>query len=108
MSQLSSKRTYYQCRGPASEPRHHRVIQRAEGVWTKYHLGLWQEPMPPAPVLATEFERQVRTLRLTPETYVFSAELRQWCWQNRDRFYIPKWLLEEWRIAVDPYTCDAA
>jgi hypothetical protein len=68
----------------------------------------WGRPMPPAPVLATEFERQVRTLRLTPETYVFSAKLRRWCWQNRNRFYIPEWLLEKWRIAVDAYTSNAA
>jgi hypothetical protein len=64
--------------------------------------------MPLAPVLATEFERQVRTSRLTPETYGFSTELRRWCWQNRNRFYIPEWLLAKWRIAVDPYTSDAA
>jgi hypothetical protein len=68
----------------------------------------WGRPLPPTPVLATEFERQVRTLGLTPETYVFSAELRRWCWQNRNRFYIPEWLLEKWRIVVDPNTSEAA
>jgi hypothetical protein len=33
-------------------------------------------------------------LRLTEETYVYSTELRLWCWENRNRFYIPEWLLE--------------
>ena len=36
-------------------------------------------PIPPAPALATEFEMQVRQLRLTEEMYVFSAELHGWC-----------------------------
>jgi hypothetical protein len=84
--------------GPASTP----SMRRKRGNPN------WGRPMPLAPAHATEFERQVRTLHLTPETYVFSAELRLWCWQNRNRFYIPEWLLEKWRIAVDPYTSDAA
>jgi hypothetical protein len=62
----------------------------------------WGRFVPPTPVVATEFELQVRHLRLTRETYVFSAELRRWCWQNRNRFYIPEWLQEEWHITVDP------
>jgi hypothetical protein len=41
----------------------------------------WGRPIPPAPVLATEFELQVRKLRLTAETYVSSPELRAWCEQ---------------------------
>jgi hypothetical protein len=45
---------------------------------------------------------QVRQLRLTVETYVYSAELRRWCERNRNTFYVPEWLLEEWRIPVDP------
>jgi hypothetical protein len=64
--------------------------------------------MPPLPVLPTEFELQVRHLHLTPEAYVFSAELRRWCWQNRNRFYIPEWLLGKWHITVDPNVSDAA
>jgi len=59
-------------------------------------------PFRPAPVLATEFELQVRHLRLTVDTYVFSAELRRWCEENRNRVYIPEWLLGEWGITVDP------
>lgn len=51
---------------------------------------------------------QVKRLRLTVETHVSSAELRSWCQQNRNRLYIPEWLLKEWKITVDPYISDAA
>jgi hypothetical protein len=45
---------------------------------------------------------QVRQLQLTPETYVFSDRLHTWCKRNRNRFYIPEWLLDAWDIPVDP------
>ena len=51
---------------------------------------------------------QVRQLQLTPETYVLSDRLRSWCEQNRNRFYIPEWLLDAWEIAVDPELSGAA
>jgi hypothetical protein len=62
----------------------------------------WGRSIPLGPALPTEFEMQVRQLRLTVETYVYSAELRRWCERNRNTFYVPEWLLEEWRIPVDP------
>ena len=62
----------------------------------------WGRPMPPMPVLATEFEMQVRRLRLTQQTYTCSVELRIWCERNKNRIYIPEWLLEAWGITVDP------
>lgn len=68
----------------------------------------WGRPMPPAPILATEFEQQVGKLQLTVENYVFSAELRHWCERNRNRCYIPEWLLKAWNIPVDPNFSDAA
>jgi hypothetical protein len=68
----------------------------------------WGRHTPPAPVLSTEFEIQVRKLHLKPETYFFSAELRGWCQRNRNRFYIPEWLLKAWNISVDPNFTDAA
>jgi len=68
----------------------------------------WGRPMLPASVLCTEFEMQVRQLHLTPERYVVSAELRNWCKENRNRYYIPEWLLNEWDICVDPYFSGAA
>lgn len=57
--------------------------------------------MPPVPALATEFELRVRQLHLTRRMYTSSRELRLWCEQNRNRLYIPEWLLEEWGITVD-------
>jgi hypothetical protein len=63
----------------------------------------WGQPMPPGrAVLATEFEIQLRRLLLTPETYLSSVELHRWCEENRNRCYVPEWLLEEWGITVDP------
>ncbi len=64
--------------------------------------------MLPASVLCTEFEMQVRQLRLTPERYVVSAELRRWCEENRNRCYIPEWLLDEWEIRVNADLSGAA
>lgn len=62
----------------------------------------WGQPMPPhRPPLATEFEIQVRHLRLSPETYFYSMELRRWCERNRNRCYVPEWLLDAWDISVD-------
>lgn len=61
----------------------------------------WGRPMPLTPALATEFEQLVRQLQLTPETYTFSRELRVWCDRNRNRVYIPEWLLKEWGMTVD-------
>jgi hypothetical protein len=68
----------------------------------------WGRPIPPAPAVATQFELRVRKLRLTPETYTASAQLRIWCEQNRNRVYVPEWLLEEWSMSVDPMFSDAA
>jgi len=51
---------------------------------------------------------QVTQLQLTPEAYVFSDQLRGWCKQNRNRCYIPEWLLNAWDIRVDPYFSGAA
>jgi hypothetical protein len=54
------------------------------------------------PRLPTAFEEQLRKLGLTEQTCVASEELRQWCERNKDRCYIPEWLLKQWRITVDP------
>ena len=57
--------------------------------------------MPPVPALVTEFEMLVRHLHLTPRMYTSSAELHTWCEQNRNRLYVPEWLLEEWGMKVN-------
>jgi len=62
----------------------------------------WGRPIPFAPALPTAFEIQIRRLRLTPDAYASSNELRRWCLQNRNRCYIPEWLLDAWDIPVDP------
>ena len=62
----------------------------------------WGKPMPLGPALPTAFEMQVRRLRLTPHVYASSHELRRWCERNRNRCYIPEWLLDAWDIPVDP------
>jgi len=62
----------------------------------------WGQRRPMLPVLPTEFEKQVRQLRLSRDMYVHSAKLRTWCEENRNRCYIPEWLLETWGIQVDP------
>jgi hypothetical protein len=62
----------------------------------------WGKPFQPGPVLATEFEIEVKHLRLTPHTYICSVELRRWCERNCNRVYVPEWLLQEWGIPVDP------
>ena len=59
------------------------------------------QPPRPGPAAATEFELQVRQLGLTKETCAGSTELRTWCESNRNRCYIPEWLLNEWEIPVD-------
>ncbi len=77
---------------------------------TKHRRGNpnWGRPIPPAPALPTQFELRVGWLRLTPKTYASSAQLRIWCEQNRNRLYVPEWLLEEWGMRVDPMFSDAA
>jgi hypothetical protein len=57
--------------------------------------------MRPAPAVATAFEVEVKQLHLTAEQYVGSAGLRRWCEENRNRSYIPEWLLKAWNISID-------
>jgi hypothetical protein len=61
----------------------------------------WGKPMLPASVLATEFDLQVRNLGLIQSKYVSSIELWRWCDRNRNRVYIPEWLLAEWGMKVE-------
>jgi hypothetical protein len=68
----------------------------------------WGRPMLPASILCTEFEMQVRHLQLAPEAYVFSDQLRGWCERNRNRFYIPEWLLKAWDMSVNSDLSGAA
>jgi hypothetical protein len=60
----------------------------------------WGQPCG-VPHIVTEFEQQVKKLGLTKDTCAASSELRSWCESNRNRCYIPEWLLESWRIPID-------
>jgi hypothetical protein len=62
----------------------------------------WGRPTTSGPAVATEFELQVSHLQLTAERYTSSAQFRAWCERNRNRCYVPEWLLKAWDIAADP------
>jgi hypothetical protein len=68
----------------------------------------WGNPIPPAPVLLTEFEVQVRQMGPTMPDYAASLELKRWCERNCNRVYVPEWLLREWRLTVEPIFTGAA
>jgi hypothetical protein len=55
-----------------------------------------------SPRATTEFEKRMRELRLSPDNCIASLELRRWCEDNKNRCYIPEWLLKAWGIPVDP------
>jgi hypothetical protein len=61
----------------------------------------WGRPILAVPDLPTEFELQTEHLHLTAELYTSSHALRAWCQRNRNRCYVPEWLLKEWGITVD-------
>jgi len=61
----------------------------------------WSKPLLPIPSLLTEFETQVARLGLRTPDYVGSLELRRWCHVNRNRVYVPEWLLAEWGMKVE-------
>jgi hypothetical protein len=62
----------------------------------------WGKLIQHAPYVATAFEEQVKRLGLSEQTCETSEKLRQWCERNKDRSYIPEWLLKRWQIFVDP------
>jgi hypothetical protein len=43
----------------------------------------------------------MRELGLTWNTCADSQELRRWSEMNRNRCYIPEWLLKTWGIVID-------
>jgi hypothetical protein len=61
----------------------------------------WGHPAQPLRALPTEFEKLVKQLGLAKLEYVSSAELKRWCEHNRNRVYVPEWLLEAWGIQVE-------
>jgi len=68
----------------------------------------WGKPLPPIPTLLTEFEIEVEHLRLRRSQYVAPAELKRWCDHNRNRVYVPEWLLAKWGMQVEARWVDVA
>ena len=48
------------------------------------------------PALLTEFEIEVERLELAQPEYLYSRELKRGCDRNRNRAYVPEWLLKQW------------
>jgi len=61
----------------------------------------WGKPFPALPVLLTQFEIQVERLGLSKAQYVTSPQRKRWCEHNRNRCYVPEWLLKTWGIEVE-------
>ena len=54
-------------------------------------------PAPP-PKVPGEFETFAKQLGLNEQNYADSPELRAWCKENRNRCYVPQWLLKQWGL----------
>ncbi len=63
----------------------------------------WSSGRPAAvpPDMPSAFETRASELGLTAPTYVESQELHRWCHANRNKCYIPEWLLKTWGITVN-------
>jgi hypothetical protein len=61
----------------------------------------WGKLLLPIPTLVPEFEIEVARLRLKRQDYVASMPLKRWCYHNRNRVYVPEWLLCEWGMKVE-------
>jgi len=57
----------------------------------------WESSIRPAILVDLE----VRKLGLAQNKYVSSLELWHWCARNRNRVYVPEWLLAEWGMQVE-------
>jgi hypothetical protein len=55
----------------------------------------------PPPLSASSFERVVDSLKLSPEQYQSSSELREWVLQNKDHKYVPPDLLKAFGFHVN-------
>ncbi len=53
------------------------------------------------PLSRQKFELRVKHLHLSAEMYTSSRALHGWCERNRNRLYVPEWLLEEWGMIVN-------
>jgi hypothetical protein len=62
----------------------------------------WGKPAAysPADVQPNSFEQIVRKLRLSPDQYLNSAQLKEWVRKNKDQKYVPSDLLKAWNFEV--------
>ena len=61
----------------------------------------WSSGIPaPIPPTVSEFERIVARLRLEPDEYVGSQELREWAEANKDARFVPERLLKAWGLSL--------
>ncbi len=70
------------------------------GRFRDYGWSSGQAPAVPPPSIPSAFETRASELGLTAPTYVDSEELRHWCKANRNKLYIPEWLLKIWGMTV--------
>ena len=59
------------------------------------------ETIAPPPFSESSFERVVDSLKLSPEQYQTSSELRAWVLQNKDHKYVPPDLLKAFGFQVN-------
>jgi hypothetical protein len=71
------------------------AIRRGNSNWGK------TGPAGPVIVSPTSFEQIVEKLRLKPDQYFKSAQLREWARTNRNSKYVPESLLKAWGLEVD-------
>lgn len=57
--------------------------------------------MRPPSLLESSFERVVDSLKLSPEQYQSSSELREWVLRNKDHKYVPPDLLKAFGFQVN-------
>jgi hypothetical protein len=50
---------------------------------------------------ASTFEHVARHLHLSPSEYATSAKLKEWVRRNKDRKYVPSYLLVAWHFDID-------
>lgn len=62
----------------------------------------WGKPAPLAiPCSLSTFEHVVKTLRLSPDQYENSVELKEWVRRNKNDKYVPSELLHAWGFRVE-------
>ena len=67
---------------------------RGNPGWTQGHQG--EDSFPPVP---SEFEQVVKRLKLNPEQYASSLQLREWVEKNWRQKFVPEKLLRAWRLS---------